>query len=77
MSTAEHLDAALEHLRAIGHGCTAQPLTRQHIEFASAHIRQAWIDDDGQTADDPAKTHAAVAGFYRLQAHISTPNRKS
>lgn len=71
MNTAEHLDAALEHLRAIGHGCHAQPLTRQHIEFACAHIRQAWIDDDGQIAADPAKTHNAVAAFYRFKSQLA------
>lgn len=67
MTTAQHLDAALEHLHAIGHGCNAGPLTRQHVEFASAHIREAWIDDDGQHASTPAETHKAVAGFYRVQ----------
>lgn len=67
MTTAQHLDAALDHLRAIGHGCQADALTRQHVEFASAHIREAWIADDGQNASTPADTHKAVAGFYRLQ----------
>ena len=71
MSTAEHLDAALEHLRAIGHGHTADDLTRRHVEFASAHIREAWIANDGQNATPPDLTHKAVASFFRLQDKLS------
>jgi hypothetical protein len=67
MTTAEHLDAALEHLRAIGHGHEADELTRRHIEYASAHIREAWIADDGQNAVTPDLTHKAVTSFFRLQ----------
>ncbi len=70
MTTAQHLDAALEHLRAIGHGHEADALTRQHIEFAAARIREAWIADDGQNASTPEATHKAVAGFYRLEAKL-------
>jgi hypothetical protein len=71
MTTAQHLDAALEHLRAIGHGHEADALTRAHIEFASAHIREAWIADDGQTASTPEATHQAVAQFYKLQRFMA------
>jgi hypothetical protein len=67
MTTAQHIDAALEHLRAIGHSSGVDALTREHVEFASAHLREAWIADDGQNASTPAATHQAVAGFYRLQ----------
>jgi|GEM_PF-3717997 len=68
MTTAQHLDAALEHLRAIGHGHEADELTRRHIEYASAHIRQAWIANDGQLAATPEGTHKAVTGFFKLEA---------
>ena len=68
MTTAQHLDAALEHLRAIGHAHEAEELTRRHIEYASAHIRQAWIADDGQNAATPEATHKSVALFYKLAA---------
>ena len=40
MTTAERLDAALEHLKAIGHSHEASAEVRRHIEFASAHIRE-------------------------------------
>lgn len=70
MTTAQHLDAALEHLRAIGHASDADAITRQHVEFASAHIREAWIADDGQTARTPEALHKSVASFYRLQAAL-------
>jgi hypothetical protein len=71
MTTAEHLDAAIEHLRAIGHAHDAEELTRRHIEFASAHLREAWIADDGQNAATPEATHKAVAGFYRLNDKLA------
>jgi hypothetical protein len=71
MTTAQHLDAALEHLRAIGHAHEADEPTRQHIEFAAGHVRQAWIADDGQRATTPEETHKAVAGFYRLEAKLA------
>lgn len=70
-STAAHLDAALEHLRAIGHAHEADEPTRRHIEFAAAHLREAWIADDGQNAATPEQTHHAVAGFFRLQDKLT------
>jgi len=75
MTTAQHLDAALEHLRAIGHGHKADELTRRHIEFASAHIREAWIADDGQNALTPDLTHKAVTSFFRLQDKLEAEAR--
>jgi hypothetical protein len=71
MTTAEHLDAAIAHLRAIGHGHEAEELTRRHIEYASAHLREAWISDDGQNAATPEATHKALAGFYRLNDKLA------
>ena len=71
MTTAQHLDAALEHLRAIGHAHDANEPTRQHIEYASAHIRAAWIADNGQNAATPEATHKAVASFYRLNDKLN------
>ena len=68
MTTAQHLDAALEHLRAIGHAHDANEPTRQHIEYASAHLREAWIADDGQNATTPKATHKAVALFFKFEA---------
>jgi hypothetical protein len=70
MDTHQHLDAALDHLRAIGHGHDARPLTRELVEHASALLREAWIDHDGQTARRPEEVHRAVAGFYRLQTAL-------
>lgn len=70
MTTAQHLDAALEHLRAIGHESAADALTRQHVEHAAAHIREAWLADDDQTARTPEDTSAAVSRFYRLQTAL-------
>ncbi len=67
MTTAQHLDQALDHLRAIGHAHEADEPTRRHIEYAAAHIREAWIADDGQNARTPEATHKAVACFFRLQ----------
>lgn len=71
MTTAEHLDAALDHLRAIGHGHAADALTREHVEYAAAHLREAWIANDGQTATTPDRTHQAVAQFYKLQRFMA------
>ena len=67
MTTAEHIDAALDHLRAIGHSHAADALTREHVEYAAAHLREAWIANEGQTATTPDRTHQAVAQFYKLQ----------
>ena len=69
---AELLDGALTILKTIGHLHGVDVAVRQHIEFAAAHIRQAWIADDGQRAESPEDTHKAVAGFYRLQAFVIT-----
>lgn len=71
MTTAEHLDAALDHLRAIGHGHDADAATREHVEYAAAHIREAWLANDGQTETPPDRTHAAVAQFYKLQRFMA------
>ena len=68
MTTAQRLDAALEHLRAIGHAHEADEPTRQHIEFAAGHVRQARIADDGQRATTPEETHKAVRAFFKLEA---------
>ena len=67
MTTAKHLDIALEHLRAIGHAHEADALTRKQVEFAAAHIRDAWIAHSGQNANTPEQTHAAVQKFFKLE----------
>lgn len=67
MTTAKHLDSALEHLRAIGHAHEADALTRKQVEFAAAHIRDAWIAHSGQNAPTPEQTHAAMQKFFKLE----------
>ena len=67
----DHIDNAVQHLREVGHMHGVNAAARMHLEFAAAHLRQAWIAEDGQHADTPEETYKAVAGFYRLQEELT------
>ena len=60
------LDEALAFITEVAHGHQAGPLARKHLAFAAAHIWAAWLDMDGQKADQPDQTHFEVAFFYKL-----------
>jgi len=71
MSVKTRIDEALAEIKAAAHGHGLDALTRQHLEFAGAHLRAAWIAEDGQTAETPAETHENVARFYRMQERLA------
>lgn len=70
MNDSQHISTAIGHLRAVGHGHTADRLTRQHIEFAAAHLREALLVESGQSARTPGHLHKAVAGYYALDSRL-------
>lgn len=70
MNSLAGIDNAVEAVRAVAHGHGLEALTQQHLEYAAAHLRAAWIAEDGQRADRPEQVHEAVASFFRLQAFL-------
>ena len=62
----ELIDQALELIREVCHRHQASPLARQHLEHASALLREAWIEISGQQARPPADVFQGVTSFYDL-----------
>lgn len=64
-----HLDSAMERLRLIGHEVPHDPSTerlRRLVEYAAAYVREAWIEADGQRADEPPAVAVRCTAAFRL-----------
>ena len=77
MKTGDGINEALAVVREVARGHGLDDLTRKHLEFAGAHLRAAWIAEDGQRADSPEQVHAGVAKFYRMQEAMLKRHRES
>lgn len=58
------LDEAIELVRQVGHRHEISENGHRHLEFALGHLREAWIDRDGQDARCPDEIHEAIARWY-------------
>ncbi len=71
MNAKEQIEKAVQACRAAGHRHGLDPLAQMHLEFARAHLGAAWDAQDGQRAESPEATHAAIAKFYLMQGRLA------
>jgi hypothetical protein len=59
------IDAASSAAKRAAHAC-ANPLAKEHLEYALALIGESWIAESGQNARKPQAVVADVASSLRL-----------
>lgn len=67
--TLELIDQATNATKRAAHAC-ANPLAKEHLEYALALVSESWIAESGQEARKPQTLVADVASSLRLFALV-------
>lgn len=77
MTNLKLIDAATQNAREVLHRHGVDPLCRQHLDRAMAHLREAWIAEDGQKAETVESTIKNCEFGEKLTAFVIQKDKES